>query len=167
MLYFKAKKNFPFGNDISIFIEIKSSSYNFINHEWQLLVHYYLNENDLIMNKVRYEISKYIIENGTTISEEQVAYLIENYIDKQEIDPIYSKVIPLFIAPTEMKDNSLSGLSTPEDSNDFVLNVIYSNPSLLEILPGSLKIYDKKDFLKKIISLKEEAIEITKNIRKI
>jgi len=158
MIYFKAKKNFPFGTNIPVIIEISESSYNFITHEWSLQTEYFLTEEDLITNKMRLEVSKYIINNGEKLSEDTIANLISNYIEKADISPVYTKTIKLFFYPKE--DENPMVFNNIEPLKVFLLQTIQSNPTLIEVIPESLVLYNEailknrvKENLDKIVEM--------------
>lgn len=164
MIFLKAKKDFLFGRNIPITIEISNSSYNFINHEWSIIANYFLNEEDIILNKVKFELSKYIVNKGATLSKEKIDQLVHDYLENPELEiqPVFSKTIKLSYIPEENKEypiifDQLNSLRT------FLLNIIQANSSLLEVHPNTLEIIADDKICEKITTKINNIIDTVTN----
>jgi len=122
-MYFKGIKDFSFCSKSSVVVETVSYVYNFISKNWNVTLNYFINENDLVFNKVKEKIAAIIMENNDTISEETVVYLSETFLDKPEIVPIGQKTIS-FIS-TESIFNFENTLSIKEYINTYLLENSY------------------------------------------
>ena len=157
MIYFKALKNFPFGNNIPVIIEVENSQFNFLTNEWTITASFYLKEEDLITNKVKKAVSNYIVEGGSTIEESKLQYLINEYIDTPNIASIDTRDVVLFFAPTSTSEYPLSFSNLPA-LKSFLLNALTANPLLLEVKPESLKIYEETLFTQKVVEARDKVL---------